>query len=144
MKDVNQSNQAWGQAADINSDMNRNWGPPTEGIKCCFPDTLFFRIENKLEHVSKYILSSGFCHYTVLALTVNFERFGMVDKRREEEAGVGDGGRGEGGEPPQPFITRVTLVSFSSFGGVFRIGLFTEDSTSLENIGLCWVMFPPL
>ena len=65
----------------------------------------------------------------------------MVDKRREEAAGVGDRGRGE---PPQPFITRVTLVSFSSFGGVFRIGLFTEDSTSLENIGLCWVMFSPL
>ena len=58
----------------------------------------------------------------------------MVVKIREEEAGVGaEAAVGEGG-PPQPFMTRVTLVSFSSFGGVFKIGLFAD--ISLANIGL--------
>ena len=66
----------------------------------------------------------------------------MVDKIREEEAGVGAEARG--GEPPQPFITSVTLVSFSSFGGVFSTGLFPEISASMANIGLFWTMFPPL
>ena len=65
----------------------------------------------------------------------------MVVKIREEEAGVGAEAIGRGG-PPRPFITRVTLVSFSSFGGVFKIALFTD--ISLENMGLFWTMFPPL
>ena len=76
----------------------------------------------------------------------------MVDKRREEEAGAGAGAGEEagagagatGGKPPQPFITRVTLVSFSSFGGVFSIGIFVEISASMANIGLFWTMFAPL
>ena len=67
----------------------------------------------------------------------------MVDKIKEEEAG-GGAEEGAGGEPPQPFITRVTLVSFSSFGGVFSIGLFVEISASMANIGLFWNMFAPL
>ena len=67
----------------------------------------------------------------------------MVVKIRKEEAGVcAEATVGEGGGPPQPFMTRVTLVSFSSFGGVFNIGLFAD--ISLENIGLFWTMFPPL
>ena len=67
----------------------------------------------------------------------------MVVKIREEEAGVGAEAIVEGGAP-QPFSTRVTLVSFSSFGGVFSIGLFTDNSASLANIGLFWTMFLPL
>ena len=68
----------------------------------------------------------------------------MVVKMREEEAGVGAEAIVEEGGPPQPFMTRVTLVSFSSFGGVFSIGLFTDNSASLANMGLFWTMFPPL